>query len=125
MSAPQDGRQAPSNPAGRRLGTPLSPSATRVMLLGSGELGKEVVIAPDRHFKGTNALLVDASVRKFAFGKNSLARHIAQGEARGVRTFPCVKPALAFDLDTAEDFSEWVRGGDALPDFLTAQSLPV
>ncbi|MEY2729345.1 MAG: hypothetical protein RL584_471, partial [Pseudomonadota bacterium] len=24
------------------LGTPLSPSATRVMLLGSGELGKEV-----------------------------------------------------------------------------------
>ena len=87
--------------------------------------GKEVVIAPDRHFEGTNALLVDASVRKFAFGKNSLARHIAQGEARGVRTFPCVKPALAFDLDTAEDFSEWVRGGDALPDFLTAQPLPV
>lgn len=28
-----------------RIGTPLSPSATRVMLLGSGELGKEVIIA--------------------------------------------------------------------------------
>ena len=28
-----------------KLGTPLSPSATRVMLLGSGELGKEVIIA--------------------------------------------------------------------------------
>ena len=27
------------------IGTPLSPSATRVMLLGSGELGKEVLIA--------------------------------------------------------------------------------
>ena len=27
------------------LGTPLSPAATRVMLLGSGELGKEVLIA--------------------------------------------------------------------------------
>ncbi len=26
------------------LGTPLSPSATRVLLLGSGELGKEVAI---------------------------------------------------------------------------------
>jgi phosphoribosylglycinamide formyltransferase 2 len=25
-----------------RIGTPLSPSATKVMLLGSGELGKEV-----------------------------------------------------------------------------------
>jgi len=30
------------------LGTPLSPSATRVMLLGSGELGKEVVIELQR-----------------------------------------------------------------------------
>ncbi len=31
-----------------RIGTPLSPSATRVMLLGCGELGKEVVIALQR-----------------------------------------------------------------------------
>jgi len=30
------------------IGTPLSPSATKVMLLGSGELGKEVVIALQR-----------------------------------------------------------------------------
>ena len=28
-----------------RIGTPLSPTATRVMLLGAGELGKEVIIA--------------------------------------------------------------------------------
>ncbi len=31
-----------------RLGTPLSPSAIRVMLLGCGELGKEVIIALQR-----------------------------------------------------------------------------
>ncbi len=31
-----------------KIGTPLSPSATRVMLLGSGELGKEVMIALQR-----------------------------------------------------------------------------
>jgi phosphoribosylglycinamide formyltransferase 2 len=30
------------------LGTPLSPSATRIMLLGCGELGKEVIIALQR-----------------------------------------------------------------------------
>ena len=30
------------------LGTPLSPHATKVMLLGSGELGKEVIIALQR-----------------------------------------------------------------------------
>ncbi len=32
----------------RRIGTPLSKSATRVMLLGCGELGKEVIIALQR-----------------------------------------------------------------------------
>src|SRR5882672_3410125 len=31
------------------IGTPLSPHATRVLLLGSGELGKEEVIACDRY----------------------------------------------------------------------------
>ena len=31
-----------------RIGTPLSPSATKVMLLGCGELGKEVIIALQR-----------------------------------------------------------------------------
>ncbi len=30
------------------LGTPLSPAAIKVMLLGSGELGKEVVIELQR-----------------------------------------------------------------------------
>ena len=39
------------------LGTPLSPSATRVMLLGSGELGKEVVIALQR--LGVEVVAVD------------------------------------------------------------------
>jgi len=32
----------------QQIGTPLSPSATRVMLLGCGELGKEVIIALQR-----------------------------------------------------------------------------
>ena len=31
-----------------RIGTPMSPTATRVMLLGAGELGKEVIIALQR-----------------------------------------------------------------------------
>ncbi|MEY2655300.1 MAG: hypothetical protein RLZZ524_2328 [Pseudomonadota bacterium] len=39
------------------LGTPLSPHATRVMLLGSGELGKEVLIALQR--LGVETLAVD------------------------------------------------------------------
>ncbi|MGA0612374.1 formate-dependent phosphoribosylglycinamide formyltransferase [Caldimonas sp. KR1-144] len=40
-----------------RFGTPLSPAATRVMLLGSGELGKEVLIALQR--LGVETIAVD------------------------------------------------------------------
>ncbi|MXR35477.1 formate-dependent phosphoribosylglycinamide formyltransferase [Neisseriaceae bacterium B2N2-7] len=40
-----------------RIGTPHTPSATRVMLLGSGELGKEVVIALQR--LGVETIAVD------------------------------------------------------------------
>ena len=40
-----------------RIGTPLSPAATRVMLLGAGELGKEVIIALQR--LGVEVIAVD------------------------------------------------------------------
>ena len=40
-----------------RLGTPLSPNATKVMLLGAGELGKEVVIELQR--LGVETIAVD------------------------------------------------------------------
>ncbi len=45
---------APNLPS---IGTPLSPAATRVMLLGSGELGKEVLIALQR--LGVETIAVD------------------------------------------------------------------
>jgi phosphoribosylglycinamide formyltransferase 2 len=41
----------------RTFGTPLSPSATKVMLLGSGELGKEVIISLQR--LGVEVVAVD------------------------------------------------------------------
>jgi phosphoribosylglycinamide formyltransferase 2 len=57
-------RRTPLNPAppeasalGRRIGTPLSAGATRVLLLGAGELGKEVVIALQR--LGIETIAVD------------------------------------------------------------------
>jgi len=40
-----------------KIGTPLSPSAAKVMLLGSGELGKEVIIALQR--LGVEVIAVD------------------------------------------------------------------
>lgn len=41
----------------KHIGTPLSPNATKVMLLGSGELGKEVVISLQR--LGVEVIAVD------------------------------------------------------------------
>lgn len=46
-----------TSPYFHRLGTPLSPSAVKVMLLGAGELGKEVVIALQR--LGVEVIAVD------------------------------------------------------------------
>ena len=40
-----------------RIGTPLSPSATKVMFLGAGELGKEVIISLQR--LGVEVIAVD------------------------------------------------------------------
>ena len=40
-----------------KIGTPLSATAKRVMLLGSGELGKEVIIALQR--LGVEVIAVD------------------------------------------------------------------
>ena len=51
MAAPEI---SPSSPV---FGTPLSPAALKVMLLGSGELGKEVLIALQR--LGVETIAVD------------------------------------------------------------------
>src|SRR5882672_9808015 len=40
-----------------KIGTPLKPSAIKVMLLGSGELGKEVVIEFQRY--GVEVIAID------------------------------------------------------------------
>ncbi|WP_283255264.1 formate-dependent phosphoribosylglycinamide formyltransferase [Gordonia sp. PP30] len=54
--APDEPAAAPGGPV-RAFGTPLSPNAVKVMLLGSGELGKEVVIALQR--LGVEVIAVD------------------------------------------------------------------
>lgn len=80
--------------------------------------GNDVVIAPDRHYEGTNAMLVDATVRLFAFGAGSYARHVVHGDVRGARTTACVQATLAFDLDTAEDLAAWVESGEVPQEIL-------
>lgn len=63
-----------------------------------------VVIAPDRHGKGTNALLISPSgLIEYDFGENSFQRHCELARQAGARLEIVDLPSLGLDLDLPED----------------------
>ncbi len=63
-----------------------------------------VVIAPDRHGKGTNALLISPSgLIEYDFGENSFQRHCERAKQAGARLEVVDLPSLGLDLDLPED----------------------
>jgi len=66
-----------------RLGTPYTPSATRVMLLGAGELGKEVIIALQR--LGVEVIAVDRYAHAPGHQVAHHARVIDMSDAHALR----------------------------------------
>ena len=63
-----------------------------------------VVIAPDRHGKGTNALLLSPSgLIEYDFGEDSFQRHCDRVRASGARLEIVDLPSLGLDLDIPED----------------------
>jgi 2-phospho-L-lactate guanylyltransferase len=66
--------------------------------------GAGVVIVPDRHGSGTNALLIDPpTVMTPAFGPGSFARHAALAHAAGATVRIGRLPSLELDVDTPGD----------------------
>jgi 2-phospho-L-lactate guanylyltransferase len=64
-----------------------------------------VVIAPDRHGKGTNALLISPpGLIEYDFGENSFQRHCERAKDAGARLEVVELPSLGLDLDIPEDF---------------------
>jgi 2-phospho-L-lactate/phosphoenolpyruvate guanylyltransferase len=64
----------------------------------------EVVLVPDRHRRGTNALLLSPPlVLAPRFGPRSFPTHRAAATRAGLRTRVLTLPAVAFDLDTLDD----------------------
>ena len=71
-----------------------------------------LVLAPDRHGAGTNALLLrltgvgtDAAIRfRFQYGTGSYARHVAEARRLGLVVVTSAAFGTAFDLDTPEDW---------------------
>jgi len=63
-----------------------------------------VVIAPDRHRQGTNALLMcPAGLIGYDFGVNSFQRHCDRAVQAGARLEICELPGVALDVDLPED----------------------
>ncbi|WKZ49028.1 MAG: 2-phospho-L-lactate guanylyltransferase [Anaerolineales bacterium] len=64
-----------------------------------------VVVAPDRHKRGTNALVISpAGLIEYDFGENSFERHCELARKAGARLEIVDLPSLGLDLDVPEDF---------------------
>ena len=110
-----------SDAAARGVAAAVARGAERVLLvpgdcptLDAGEVGAVldgfagagVVIVPDRHGSGTNALrLTPPEVIAPAFGPGSFARHAALGAAAGAVVRVAQAPSLELDVDTPGDLA--------------------
>lgn len=82
----------------------LDPAEVDRLLVDGERNAPSVVVVPDRHGHGTNALLLcppDAVAP--AFGPGSFARHAAIAHARGASVRIAQVPSLGLDIDTPDD----------------------
>lgn len=83
---------------------PLLTAEDVTTLMNMAEGDPAVVIAPDRHDEGTNALVVrPPGQMAYAFGAHSFAAHTAQARAAGLEPHICRLPGLALDVDLPTD----------------------
>ncbi len=77
-----------------------------------------VVLVPDRHGTGTNAMLVRPSgLIEYDFGPDSFLRHQEHARAVGARLEIRMLPSLGLDLDLPEDLDYLRDELDLNPDF--------
>jgi 2-phospho-L-lactate guanylyltransferase len=118
--------------AGRGIDAALARGAERALLVPGDcptvdpdEVGRllartpadpSVVIVPDRHGSGTNALLITPPHAVApSFGAGSFARHAALARAAGATVKVCDLPALGLDVDTPDDLGALRSALDARP----------
>jgi 2-phospho-L-lactate guanylyltransferase len=85
-------------------------------LLGRSAPEPSVVIVPDRHGSGTNALLLTPPrAVEPSFGTGSFARHAAFAHAAGATVKVADLPSLGLDVDTPDDLAALRAALDARP----------
>lgn len=83
----------------------ITPEDIQAMLDKVGE-PPVVVVAPDRCYNGTNAMLVcPAGLIEYEYGPGSFERHCERATAVGARLEICELPSLSLDLDNPEDLN--------------------
>jgi 2-phospho-L-lactate guanylyltransferase len=76
----------------------------------------DVVIVPDRHGSGTNALLLrPPGVMRPSFGPGSFARHAALARGAGASIRVARLPSLELDVDTPSDLEALLARRDGAP----------
>jgi 2-phospho-L-lactate/phosphoenolpyruvate guanylyltransferase len=66
-----------------------------------------VVITPDRHLQGTNALLISPpGLIQYEYGPDSFHRHCLQVKKTGARLEICERGSVALDIDYPEDLEQ-------------------
>ncbi|MEA2480796.1 MAG: 2-phospho-L-lactate/phosphoenolpyruvate guanylyltransferase [Thermoleophilaceae bacterium] len=80
----------------------LDPKEVDALLEGSH--GSEIVVVPDRHGTGTNALVLSPpDAMRPAFGPGSRERHVQRAQESGAQCRVEEVPTLMLDVDTRED----------------------
>lgn len=82
----------------------MTPGDIAVMINRAEGSDPVMVIAPDHHCQGTNALLIcPAGHIEYEFGPGSFQRHCDLAQRCGARLEICELPNLALDVDYPED----------------------
>ncbi len=90
---------------------PMAEPAQLDELIARDAKQRSVLIVPDRHGTGTNALLLTPPQSLTpAFGPGSCRRHLETAQSAGTTPAVVEVPSLALDVDTAEDL-EALRAG--------------
>lgn len=111
----------------------LAPAELETLMARADAEQLGVVVVPDRHGEGTNALLLrppDAIAP--SFGPGSRERHVESARASGNAHAVEALPSLVLDIDTADDLDALVRVLESSPgraahtrDALRRAALPV
>jgi len=84
----------------------LTPQDVQAMLEKASD-PPVVVVVPDRHRQGTNALLVcPVGLIQYDFGQDSFKRHCQRAMQAGARLEIIDLPSLALDMDLPEDLDK-------------------